>query len=39
MGFKNFKVFLDALLVHSEDKITKKDRAIIDLLKQQYATA
>jgi hypothetical protein len=39
MGFKNFKVFLDALLLHSEDKITKKDRAIIDLLKQQYATA
>ena len=39
MGFKNFKIFLDALLLHSEDKITKKDRAIIDLLKQQYATA
>lgn len=39
MGFKNFKVFLDALLLHSEDKITKKDRAIIDFLKQQYAAS
>lgn len=39
LGTLNFKTYLEALLSYSEDRVTQKDKAIIDLLRQQYATA
>ena len=39
LGIKNFKTYLDSLFSYSQDRITRKDKAIIEFLNQQYVSS